>query len=24
VADRLASFTPKTADGIFIPAGTVH
>jgi mannose-6-phosphate isomerase len=24
VADRLASFTPKTGAGIFIPAGTVH
>jgi len=24
VADRLAGFTPKPGDGIFIPAGTVH
>ena len=24
VADRLASFTPKPGDGVFIPAGTVH
>jgi mannose-6-phosphate isomerase len=24
VADQLASFTPKTGDGIFIPSGTVH
>ena len=24
VAGHLASFTPKTGDGIFIPAGTVH
>jgi len=24
VANRLASFTPKTGDGVFIPAGTVH
>lgn len=24
VPDRLASFTPKSGDGIFIPAGTVH
>lgn len=24
VADRLAYFTPKPGDGIFIPAGTVH
>ena len=24
VADRLAYFTPKPGDGVFIPAGTVH
>jgi mannose-6-phosphate isomerase len=24
VADRLACFTPKPGDGVFIPAGTVH
>jgi mannose-6-phosphate isomerase len=24
VLDRLASFTPKPGDGVFIPAGTVH
>jgi len=24
VADQLASFTPKSGDGVFIPAGTVH
>jgi mannose-6-phosphate isomerase len=24
VADRLAGFTPKPGDGVFIPAGTVH
>ena len=24
VADHLACFTPKSGDGIFIPAGTVH
>jgi mannose-6-phosphate isomerase len=24
VADRLASFTPKPGDGVFLPAGTVH
>jgi mannose-6-phosphate isomerase len=24
VADQLASFTPKTGDGVLIPAGTVH
>ena len=24
VSDRLASFTPKPGDGVFIPAGTVH
>jgi len=24
VADHLASFTPKTGDAVFIPAGTVH
>jgi mannose-6-phosphate isomerase len=24
VADRLASFTPKPGDAVFIPAGTVH
>jgi mannose-6-phosphate isomerase len=24
VTDRLASFTPKAGDGVFLPAGTVH
>jgi len=24
VADRLACFTPKLGDGVFLPAGTVH
>jgi mannose-6-phosphate isomerase len=24
LADKLASFTPKPGDGVFIPAGTVH
>jgi mannose-6-phosphate isomerase len=24
VADRLACFTPKVGDGVFLPAGTVH
>ena len=24
VADRLACFTPKPGDGVFLPAGTVH
>lgn len=24
VADRLACFTPKSGDGVFLPAGTVH
>jgi mannose-6-phosphate isomerase len=24
VADRLARFTPKPGDGVFLPAGTVH
>jgi mannose-6-phosphate isomerase len=24
VVDQLASFTPKSGDGVFIPAGTVH
>ena len=24
MADRLACFTPKPGDGVFIPAGTVH
>ena len=24
LADRLASFTPKPGDGVFLPAGTVH
>jgi mannose-6-phosphate isomerase len=24
VADRLACFTPKPGDGVFVPAGTVH